>query len=363
MPQSVFKKDEIILLLGAGASVEAKIPDSHAMIDKIESLIQGRREWIKFRHLYNFVKSSIYFAEGLDGSFGPGVPFNVERLVDALQELENREHHPLSPFVASWDRRLTEILGEDSALVVEFRQRIVGELRNNWVQLSKIDQASYFRELLRFQGEFQYPLRIFSLNYDLCVEKACEYKNVQRGFENGSWDWRAFEDAGGETLPLLLYKLHGSIDWQTDANGRVEYLDSPSKIANDDDSIVFGTSYKRQYVDPFLFLAYEFRRWTLDAAKVIVSIGYSFGDDHINGIVEQSLKQDRKRRVVAVFEPLGDEVAKERRRMIAGALSVDESRIEIVPKGAREYMKSELTIANLSELLPPDDGDEIPTLN
>ena len=53
-------------------------------------------------------------------------------------------------------------------------------------------------------------------------------------------------------------------------------------------------SDKLQYVDPFLFLANEFRKWTLES-KLIISIGYGFGDEHINGILGQALKKSREK--------------------------------------------------------------------
>ena len=356
-----FKKDEIVLLLGAGASVEAGIPDSREMIRRIEGLVRRRKSvWTEFREIYNFLKSSIYFIEGLAGRFDANLPFDVERLVDTLQELESRENHGLSPFVDAWSRRLTALEGANVDLIARFRRTIIRELRRKWVELSEVERASYFQQLLRFQREFQYPLRVFSLNYDLCVEKACGSDNVQRGFEDRYWDWRSFEETTNDVAPLLLYKLHGSLDWLTEEDGRVKYLDSPSAIEDDDVAIVFGGSYKRQYVDPFLFLAYEFRRWTLGAAKVIICIGYSFGDEHINDIVRQSLTQDPKRKVVAVFEPMcnGDV----RRKEVSEALGVEERRIEVVTTGSKRYMESELTIASLSKILPPDEGDDIPAL-
>ena len=359
-PPSAFKKDEILVLLGAGASVEARIPDSREMISRIEGLVRREGPWREYGDVYNLVKSSIYFAEGLKGCFGPSVPFNVERLVDTLQQLEIRERHPLSPFVAAWDRRLVSVDGIGADLIGKFRRRIIEELRGKWVALSEVERASYFGELLRFQREFQYPLRVFTLNYDLCVEEVCGRANVQRGFEGRSWDWRAFEETEeDEVPPLLLYKLHGSLDWQSSA-GRVGYVDAPSAIRDDEVAIVFGTSYKRQYVDPFLFLAYEFRRWTLDAAKIIVCIGYSFGDDHINDILAQSLRQDDQRRLVAVFGPAAD--VEEQQEMVSKAIDVEKRRVKVVPKGAKDYMESDLTIAELSRLLPSDEGDDIPQL-
>ena len=43
-----FKQDEIVILIGAGASVQAKMPDSSTMIRKVEDLIENDGNWSKF---------------------------------------------------------------------------------------------------------------------------------------------------------------------------------------------------------------------------------------------------------------------------------------------------------------------------
>ena len=63
--------------------------------------------------------------------------------------------------------------------------------------------------------------------------------------------------------------------------------------------LIFGADYKMQYIDPYLFYAYELRRYSLEA-KIILTIGYSFRDEHINGIITQALQHDKSRVLVAV---------------------------------------------------------------
>ena len=156
-------------------------------------------------------------------------------------------------------------------------------------------------------------------------------------------------------LPLLLYKLHGSLDWYF-KDGQVQNSDSTSAIRDDDIALIFGTSYKLQYVDPFLFLAYELRRWTLDAARVVVCVGYGFNDEHINGILGQALRQNCERKLLAVIGP-GDKCsAKER---ILGRLKVQEAQVIVRTSGAEEFLEKGLTIAALAELSPIE-SDLIP---
>ena len=53
------RSGDIVFLLGAGASVEAKIPMSADMINEIETLLGNDEDWKPFYELYNHVKSSI----------------------------------------------------------------------------------------------------------------------------------------------------------------------------------------------------------------------------------------------------------------------------------------------------------------
>src|SRR5205823_2225812 len=104
----VFKRDEILVLLGAGASVEAGIPASRDMVSRIEKLLQD--EWSQYRDLYNFVKSSIHYLDGIKGRFDAST-FNIEQLVSTLDELRRGDEHPLYPFVGAWVPKLYELAG------------------------------------------------------------------------------------------------------------------------------------------------------------------------------------------------------------------------------------------------------------
>ena len=352
-----FKSDEIIVLLGAGASVEAGIPDSNNMVEEIGKLVRSNSDWRCFEHLYYYIRSSIFYGEGLEGKFGDEVSFNIESLVNILDELQKRESHTLYPFVGAWNLKLLEVAGNEFKNILQFRDAIIEILRDEWVALPERESANYYSGLLSFQQEYGHPLRVFSLNYDLCVEESCGQENVQRGFSTREreWDWRSFDETSEDPAPLMLYKLHGSADWYFTDGGRVAYSDSPSTIKDEDVAIIFGTSYKLQYVDPFLFLAYELRRWTLDSARVIVCVGYGFNDEHINGILRQSLRQNETRKLLAVVGPGDNTTASNEKNRIWQQLEAGEDQIEVRAMGAKDFLENHLTIASLSDLFPDEE--------
>ena len=352
MARTTFKHDELVVLLGAGASVEAGIPDSNEMVRRVEHET-SRGAWKEYLGLYRYLRSSVFYADGLEGITGSNVPFNIERLVNVLDELRKKERHTLYPFVGAWNPKLQDVAGAGFECVHELRKQIVSLLLGQWVALAKSETADYYRGLLRFQEEFGHALRVFSLNYDLCVEKSCGYGTVQRGFARRVWDWRLFDEGSNEETRIFLYKLHGSLDWSFAEDGTVSYSDSPSSIEDERVALIFGTSYKLQYVDPFLFLAYQLRRWTLDAARLVVAIGYGFMDEHINGILGQALRQDANRRLLAVVAPDAD--VGETTEFIANQLDAKGKQVTVAACGARCFLEERLSVKELAGLFPEEE--------
>jgi hypothetical protein len=294
----VFKQDEIIVLLGAGCSADAGIPTSQQMMARLEDLLNSHEEWKEFKDLYHLTKTAIQYSDGIQGR--PQVDVDIERLVNVLGELERKENSLLYPFVGSWNSRLLEIAGYNfETTVSRFRQKIVQQL-SNWVSLENYKDSRYYTGLFQLQQEYDFALRVFSLNYDLCMERnKPNGVDLERGFDPDRrvWDWKRFEPREEYEPQVYLYKLHGSIDWRRDSalgNIVIEVDNIPETP-----DLIFGTNYKLQYVDPYLFYAYELRRYSL-LSRLILAIGYSFRDEHINGILQQALRAQKTRRIISV---------------------------------------------------------------
>jgi hypothetical protein len=362
-PTITFKKDEVLVLLGAGASVDAGIPHSAEMVRQIEAALE--HDWKPYKELYNYVRSAIFYADGIRGTYAKDVAYNIERLVMSLDELARREEHPLYPFVGAWNPRLLQVAGSNFERVSPFRTEIVKKLRHEWIEISNYEKASYFGGLISLQKELNYPLRVFTLNYDLCVEKAYQaaYQEFpERGFdkENRYWSHELLEDADPGDKNFYLYKLHGSIDWMRDPeNGKLTFSDSTSKIKVDDGQIVFGLTYKLQSVDPFLFLVYQLRRLSLEARLILV-VGYGFADEHINGILRQALRGSLDKRLIAVTWSGDVREGEEQKRairfksFISKQLDLPETdeRVIVQMSPANRFLGEELSLAAVSKYFP-----------
>jgi len=356
-----FIKDSIIVLLGAGCSKQAGIPVSADMIIDIENAIRGvdidgeeARAWKAFQPLYYCIKSLILYGQGIGGKFGNGVNFNIETLVNTLSELEKKEEHTIYPFIGNWNIKLMEVAGRSFGNVTGLREKIISRLKA-WVTIEDYSKASYYSKIYEFQKSLNFGLRVFTLNYDLCMEKHRSHSMLERGFDENSrqWEWRRFEDNENSPVDIFLYKMHGSIDWKRGANGVLTFSDEVSRVPLAD--LIFGTNYKFQYIDPYLFFAYEFRRYTLEA-QLILTIGYGFGDEHINGMIGQALRSDPDRRILCVLiTETGKE--EEKKAEIAESLQVSNpGQIVICNKPAKEFMEEDLDIAKLKAVLPAEES-------
>ena len=345
------QKEDVLILLGAGASQEAGIPITREMIQKIEGELSNG--WNKFIGLYDFIKAQVYKVSEED--------LNVEDLVNILDELLLllNKKHPLSPFQLSWIEFI-ENVGYTYDAINEFRNLIIDSLRS-WIALDNPVKAKYYQELALFQKELNNPIRIFTLNYDLCIESVCDRFNyngeeitceIERGFGNerevdDSWHWSRFKLGEAELDPdIYLYKLHGSIDWERDVTDKI--IHKPSvKIVNHE--IIFGTRQKVKAYDPFLFFIYEFREYCIKAKLIVIS-GYGFWDDHINKIIKQALLEDQER-ILLVNMYSGDQTKKANE--LAKRLdleSSDQIRIEIGE--ASQFFKKNVNLEYVNSLFP-----------
>lgn len=349
---------DIIFLLGAGASRDAGIPVSGEMVSLVEESLHKDSDWKTFLDLYHHVKSSFYFACGLRGLFKDLVPFHIEALVNTLYELERNEEHPLYPFIASWNSRFVSLAGPKFEHVKSFRRQILRQLKD-WMCPDRPSDASYLDGLVNLQKDLGHPLRVFTLNYDLLIEGLGSNDFVvETGFAGfdpeHTWEFERFGDHRQVNPQVFLYKLHGSIDWKRNpSNKHVRRVKQIQQVEPDKMDLIFGRDFKLEAADPYLFFAYEFRRLALET-RLLVTLGYGFGDDHINKMLTQSLRNDASRRLLVVQRCSSADVGKKAGE-IAGRLDLSGDQVQqvvVVPGSAKEFLSEEELLTSLVRHIP-----------
>lgn len=157
------------------------------------------------------------------------------------------------------------------------------------------------------------PINVFTTNYDLFNEIALEKSNVNyingftgsvvREFSPNVYNLRIVDEEDkykDQWNPIRkfvrLYKLHGSIDWYYEEYKKDYKIVQKSYQAN------LGNNFHNVIIYPTLEKHFEtlmspyselFREMDIVLQKpdtTLIVIGYGFGDEHINNLIQQSLK-------------------------------------------------------------------------
>src|ERR1051326_5710777 len=355
----------VAFLLGAGASVDAGLATSNRLVSEFITHVNGKSEQLSsfLTSLLEFAlpwkKNLLFFKRQqlpwLDDAWLLSqigieerdlVPFNqgfkTQQAADAFNAWMD-QNHPAQQYLNIEDlARLLFEFDEDEfidnpmSILVEDRGRIflrshrkeVRDLQTELLtfikwRLRQLINPSYLASLSAVANLLGAPqtLPVFTFNYDLAVETACANAGVTftDGLPEGSMLSRL--DFSAKAAQILLYKLHGSLNWftfQADAlllrkQGMSslpyeEYRDRfmggpPTGVYTGSDwivkdntkldqfyadgliqAMVFGTEQKMQTAVPYFDLLRKFAE-ELSQVQVLVTVGYGFGDLYINRMI------------------------------------------------------------------------------
>ncbi|WP_165870283.1 SIR2 family protein [Albibacterium bauzanense] len=152
-----------------------------------------------------------------------------------------------------------------------------------------------------------YEKEIFTLNYDLLVEKALEKAslpyfsgfigNVKPFFITDSVD--DFQGVYVKQSWVKLWKLHGSLNFVKDISDKI-YIDN-SGIESAENLLIYPSmdKYLSSRKAPYISYLDRLRKYLIDKEKIVFVLGYSFGDDHINEVIVNGLNNNHRLSVIA----------------------------------------------------------------
>lgn len=172
------------------------------------------------------------------------------------------------------------------------------------------------------------PIELFTSNYDLLIEEALESKRLPYfdGFVGSVNPYLITECVEAENnkadqasyIPyswIRLWKLHGSINWflSTDKNGKKRITRNSNRTVQAGDELMIYPS-KQKYDEsrrlPFLTFQDRLRKFLSSGEILFIVNGYSFNDDHLNEILFQALRSNKRLAITALL--FGDNVGGKR---------------------------------------------------
>lgn len=302
------KQPRTCFLVGAGLVYDAGLPLSVGLSKSFREYLAEQADkdsnstGMAHLEVYRYLNGAIRYQQGVLNR-DPEAPVNIEQIATAALRLRQRLDHPLAPHVSAWSQRILDLENRHTNILSSFLEVIYRKL-NDWLappkDRTRIEYLTRFTDFRDDQG----GISIFSLNYDLCIEQAIADLggvNVINGFSEAGWNMGHFarHDA------LRLFKLHGSLDWVEDQAYGICSTEFPRHTSAEDFEenmpplLIFGTDTKLTGKDPFLTLLYSFAS-KLNECEVLIVVGYSFGDDYLNEIIEQRLRTNTALHLIVV---------------------------------------------------------------
>lgn len=194
----------------------------------------------------------------------------------------------------------------DTSSKKEFRQIVTKDIVSELVQT---DFANWIG-----QAERKFPIEIFTTNYDFLFELGLEHKEIPY-YDGFCGSLRAFfnpesvEDFRFLPKQTKLWKIHGSLGWHFDKDTEKILRVSP----DDDDILIYPSTlkYKDSKKQPYESLLDRLSNFLKQDDAILITCGYSWGDEHINSRIISALKTNTTSHVIGLifdkYDPINEQ--------------------------------------------------------
>ena len=179
---------------------------------------------------------------------------------------------------------LDELQGDINALVYSF-----------YAAPPRDDSLKPWVTLLQFLERHNVLTEVFTTNYDLVLENAIRVggfeesigtgrvSDVKLVIDLGIWHEQSYGSADSNAAGLLT-KLHGSVDWQQDIDGKV-VVGASHFTGQHQNHVLIYPGFKGEPENDTFITFHNHLRLVAERAQAAIFIGYAFRDEYINGML------------------------------------------------------------------------------
>lgn len=286
------------------------------IVDNIVRDIESKEIVIEYEKVLNFlIAMDFVFSEDKSKPRTDKYAELIIAIKEGLFNVCNLENRPVSKTVIH--RKKVSQFAKDKA------QGELLETRSKYIFHEKFIKALLQRPLNLRRAN------IFTANYDLAFEYAFDKLGVhyidgfsgfhKRFFKPETFEYDIFypgSTTSGKVQRiekvLRYFKLHGSLSWvnseSRDANNLYGIEEKPLELIESlkkkGEIIIYPSAVKKSYtLDlPYSELFRQFASTITQSQSVLVTIGYSFSDDHFNDIIYQALSNPTFTLIVVDFQ-------------------------------------------------------------
>ncbi len=311
----VSDKKKIAFLFGAGTSQSKKNKDSLNIpaIGKMTSDIEknlGRTE--KYKIAFEGIKEEILDKKNI---------YTVETLLSNLEqkkeiigmgELNGLKQDDISELIKKIKKEIQKI--------VSIHKKILK--KDNIKNLIHVDFADWIGRANR-----KHAIEIFTTNYDYLFELGLESQNIPY-YDGFTGSYQPFFNSDSiENLSFLpmqtkFWKIHGSLGWHLDEKSKNVWR----KDSDNEDILIYPSvsKYNNSKKQPYIALMDRLTNFLKQPDTVLITCGYSFGDEHINERILAALNSNSSTHVYALYCDIDEEgIGDNKKRIRKYSLSED----------------------------------------
>jgi hypothetical protein len=294
-------KSPLGFFLGAGCPLSIRIPaglgaDGKPKTDPLIPDIAGMTKII-CQELESCDDTKSMYPK-LCGHFAPHQPPNIEGFLTHLRALRE----------VSGNMEIRQLTPSD----IENAEKIICD---RIVALSKVPLPSRdtpYHSLAAWihAANREVSVELFTTNYDLLLEQSLEEIGVAYfdgfvGARRTFFDLQAIEEDALPPRWAKLWKLHGSINWRYPKeikDGQDISVSRGEERGEGDRPMIFPShlKYDQSRRMPYLAMMDRLRAFLRKQDALLVICGYSFGDVHINAVIEEGLKGNASAAIFAL---------------------------------------------------------------
>lgn len=232
---------------------------------------------------------------------GAKIPFNIETLLSSIESkravigagtLNGLNSNGFSDLAKLVKEQVVELVSiHDHLNDAAVRKKLSHSQFSNWIQ----------------KARRRFPAEIFTTNYDYLFEMALEGSGIPYfdGFSGGFEPFfcpEAVEDVEAYPHLVKLWKMHGSLGWSfREADQAV--IRQHAQDTDAANTLIYPShlKYNSSKKQPYVGLIDRLCTFLQQDDAVLITCGYSFGDNHINERIVTSLRRGANSHVVALY--------------------------------------------------------------
>lgn len=237
----------------------------------------------------------------------------IESLVEILPDIKNKSFYDTKPDIEAFISYITLIektADENKASELkkgrEELEKKIRELCTLTLQKDKAPHIDFLNKITARKNNDS-RVQIFTTNYDTLFEQAANEAGfvIIDGFSftqprefSGRWfdldivnreKTRLKQEESFISKVFHLYKLHGSLTWERENNGKIIQKNKP-----DNHLMIYPSSekYESSYEQPYFEMMSRFQQALRKEETLLIVIGFGFGDKHIRNVVLEAVNQN-----------------------------------------------------------------------